>query len=401
MISLEQINQISIESKSKIILLVLDGLGGIPFPGVDKTELEAANTPNLDRLATKGICGLIEPVSTGITPGSGPGHLSLFGYNPLEFTIGRGVLEALGIDFPLEAGDIAARGNFCTIDDNDLITDRRAGRISTEICATLCQQLMQIKIDGAQLLISPVEGHRFILVLRGNGLSSELSGSDPQQIGVKPDNIIALTPEANKTAVIANEFITKAKAALEHSLPANMVLLRGFSQRPRFPLISEIFKLKPAAISSYPMYRGIARLIGMDILITGASIQDEFDVLRRQYSEYDFFFIHIKQTDSAGEDGDFWRKVRIIEEVDAIIPQMVELNPEVIIVTGDHSTPAALQGHSWHPVPFLLHSAWCRPDEVIEFSERACIRGVLGRFPAVDIMPLAMANALKLIKFGA
>jgi 2,3-bisphosphoglycerate-independent phosphoglycerate mutase len=401
MIGLEQIKGITISSKSKIVLLVLDGLGGLPYPGVDKTELEAAQIPNLDRLAREGICGLIDPISSGITSGSGPGHLALFGYDPLKFIIGRGVLEALGIDFKLEDGDIAVRGNFCTINDNGFVTDRRAGRISTEKCTELCQKLSQINIDGMQLSIAPVEGHRFLVVFRGDNLGPELSDSDPQQIGVTPHDVVALSTEAKKTADLANEFIVKAKAVLTNSQPANMVLLRGFSQRPRFPLLSEVYKLKPAATASYPMYRGIAKLVGMDIISSGASIHEEFVALSEHYSEYNFFFLHIKQTDTAGEDGDFWRKVRAIEEVDVALPQLINLQPEVVVVTGDHSTPAAFKGHSWHPVPFLLYSQWCRPDEVTEFSEQACAKGSLGRFPALEIMPLALANALKLTKFGA
>ncbi len=401
MISLEKIGEVAIPSPSKIVFLVIDGLGGLPHPETGKTELETAQTPNLDNLARKGICGLSEPVSPGITPGSGVAHLALFGYDPFKFAIGRGILEALGIDFPLQPGDVVARGNFCTVNEEGIILDRRAGRISTEKCSELCQLLSQISIDGVQLLISPVKEHRFIVVFRGSNLHAELSDSDPNQIGMAPRQTVALAPKASKTAALANEFITEAKAILAKYHPANMVLLRGFSQRPRFPFMSEVYKLKPAAIAAYPMYRGLAKLVGMEVLDTGASIEEEFATLSQRYAEYDFFFLHIKQADTAGEDGDFRRKARVIEEVDTALPQLLKLNPEVIIVTGDHSTPALLKGHSWHPVPFLLHSPWCRPSDVTEFSERACAKGSLGRFPALDIMPLAMAHALKLVKFGA
>jgi 2,3-bisphosphoglycerate-independent phosphoglycerate mutase len=401
MISLEQIGEVAIPSPSKIVFLVIDGLGGLPHPETGKTELETAQTPNLDNLARKGICGLSEPVSPGITPGSGAAHLALFGYDPFRFAIGRGILEALGIDFPLQPGDVVARGNFCTVNEGGIILDRRAGRLSTEKCVELCQQLSQIRIDGAKLLISPVKEHRFIVVFRGNSLRAELSDSDPNKISVAPKQVTALAPKASETAALANEFIAKAKAILAKSHPANMVLLRGFSQRPHFPLMSEVYKLKPAAIAAYPMYRGLAKLLGMEVLNTGVSIAEEFATLSQRYTEYDFFFLHVKQADTAGEDGDFRRKTKVIEEVDTALPQLLKLNPEVIIVTGDHSTPALLKGHSWHPVPFLLHSPWCRPDDVTEFSERACAKGSLGRFPALDIMPLAMAHALKLVKFGA
>ncbi len=381
--------------------MVLDGLGGLPHPETEKTELETAQTPNLNSLAKKGICGLVEPISPGLTPGSGPAHLALFGYDPFRFTIGRGVLEALGIDFSLQEGDVAARGNFCTIDDEGVISDRRAGRISTEKCIELCQQLSQIEVNEIQLLVSPVKEHRFVIVFRGDNLCSELGDSDPQQVGLRPNRVVALAPEARETAALANEFIGKAKALLANSYPANMVLLRGFSQSPHFPSMSDVYKVKPAAIVTYPMYRGLAKLVGMEVVDSGDSIGEEFAALTRHYASHDFFFLHIKQTDTAGEDGDFLRKVQVIEEVDAALPQLLNLQPEVIVVTGDHSTPALLKAHSWHPVPFLLYSQWCRPDDVVEFSEPACAKGSLGRFPALEVMPLALANALKLTKFGA
>jgi 2,3-bisphosphoglycerate-independent phosphoglycerate mutase len=401
MVGLEQIKLISRESPSKIVLLVIDGLGGLPHPDSGKTELEIARTPNMDKLAREGACGLIKPVGTGITPGSAPGHLALFGYDPVEFAIGRGVLEALGIDLELRDDDIAARGNFCTIDKEGLITDRRAGRISTEMCGELCKLLSEIAVSGAQALVSPVREHRFVLILRGEGLSAALGDSDHQQVGVPPLPAAPLSSEAGKTADIANQFISQAKAVLAHSYPANMILLRGFSRRPSLPTMREIYRLKPAAIATYPMYRGLAKLVGMEILNTGSSIEDEFVCLAQHWGEFDFFFVHIKKTDSAGEDGNFEGKARVIEEIDAAIPYLMSLKPDVVVITGDHSTPAVLRAHSWHPVPLLLYSQWCRWDAAEEFSERACASGSLGVLPGVEVMPLAMANALKLTKFGA
>ncbi len=400
--NLELIKLISISSPTKIVLLVVDGLGGLPHPDTGKTELETASTPNLDKLAAKGICGLIDPVSPGITPGSAPGHLALFGYDPFSFDIGRGALEAIGIDFDLQPGDVAARGNFCTVDKGGSITDRRAGRISTEKCAELCHLLGGLVIENVNIFVQPVREHRLIVVFRGGEeLHAELGDSDPQQIGVTPKTITPTQPIATKTAIIANRFVAQAKVALAEHTPANMVLLRGFSKRPHFPTMGDIYRLKPAAIASYPMYRGLARLVGMEILETGSSIEDEFRTLAQHYANYDFFFLHIKGADSAGEDGDFDRKVTVIEQVDNALPELIGLQPDVIVVTGDHSTPAVLKGHSWHPVPVLLCSKWCRPDRVSEFSESACALGGLGRFPATQILPLAMANALKLNKFGA
>ncbi len=398
---LDIIKNISRSSASKIVLLVIDGLGGLPRPQTGKTELETAATPNLDALAQKSICGMADMVSPGITPGSAPGHLALFGYDPLEFSIGRGALEALGIDFELEAGDIAARGNFCALDKTGLITDRRAGRISTEKSAELCRQLDGMVIDGVKVIVRPVKEHRFVAVFRGRGLSPDIEDSDPQQTGVPPKTVSAINADARRMADIVNQFIVRAKTALAGHHPANMILLRGFSAYPDLPTMTEVYKLKPAAIASYPMYRGLAKVVGMETLKTANTIKDTFETLKQNFSSYDFFFVHIKGADAAGEDGDFDAKVAILEQIDAALNGVTDLEPDVLIVSGDHSTPALLKGHSWHPVPVLLHSRWCRPDQVNRFSETACALGGLGRIRASQIMPLAMANALKLAKFGA
>ena len=383
------------------MLLIIDGLGGLPHPETGKTELESARKPNLNRIARDSICGLIDPVSPGITPGSAPGHLAIFGYDPVQYHIGRGVMEALGIDVELKSDDIAARGNFCTVDDKGIITHRRAGRISTDKNTVLCRLLNNITIEGAEISVLPVKEHRFVLILQGEALSPELGDSDPQQLGQAPKRIEALSPQAWKTAEIANEFVSQAASLLQDKAPANMVLLRGFSRRPHVPAISEIYKLKPAAIAAYPMYRGLARLVGMKVLSGDESISEQLNNLHRHYAKHDFFFIHFKSTDARGEDGDFEAKVQAIEELDKALPTLLSLDPDVLVVTGDHSTPATLAMHSWHPVPFMLKSKWCRPDNVAEFSEQACLAGGMGRFPATEIMPLAMANALKLDKFGA
>ena len=393
--------ELSRPSPTKIVLVVIDGVGGLPNPATGKTELETASTPNLDQLAAKGVCGLADPIGYGITPGSAPGHLALFGYDPVSCIIGRGILEAVGIDFDLQPGDVAARGNFGTVDSMGSVTDRRAGRISTEKCAELCQLLNGRVINNVKVLVSPVREHRFVVVFRGDGLTADVTDSDPQQTGVAPKTVNALSPEANRLADIANQFISQAGEILAEHHPANMALLRGFSGHPHLPTLSEIYKLKPAAIAVYPMYRGLAKLAGMAALETGATTEDELMTLQQNYSDYDFFFLHIKGADSAGEDGDFNRKVEVIEKVDSALPGLTSLSPDVIVVTGDHSTPAMLKGHSWHPVPVLLYSEWCRTDKVKGFSESACLSGGLGRFPTTQIMPLAMAHALKLAKFGA
>jgi len=400
-ITLDIIREIAQPSLSKIVLLVMDGLGGLPHPRTGKTELETARTPNLDRLAATGICGLTEPVAPGITPGSAPGHLALFGYDPVKYTIGRGILEAVGIGFDVRRGDVAARGNFCTIDEAGRVTDRRAGRLSDEKCVELCKLLDGQTINGVKVFVRPVREHRLVVVMRGEGLVPDVSDSDPQKTGVPLLTIIAHSPAAEKLAKVANEFLARAKKLLAKHHPANMVLLRGFSQHPDLPTLSEIFKLKPAAIASYPMYRGLAQLVGMDVLKTGKTIEEEIQTLKQNYASYDFFFVHIKGTDTAGEDGNFEAKVKVIENVDRLVPEVTALNPDVIVVAGDHSTPATFKGHTWHPVPFLLYSRWCRPDDITKFSEAACATTSLGRLPATSLMVLAMANAQKLNKYGA
>ncbi|MGD1119821.1 MAG: 2,3-bisphosphoglycerate-independent phosphoglycerate mutase [Dehalococcoidales bacterium] len=397
----ELIKDIAVTSPDKIVMLVLDGLGGLPDLNTGKTELETARIPNFDALAVQSICGLSDPIAPGITPGSGPGHLALFGYDPVKYEIGRGALEAVGIDIELRAGDVAARGNFCTVDDKGIITDRRAGRITTEKSNELCKLLDGMKIGGVDIKVYPVREHRFVVVFRGEKLDAGLTESDPSRTGVAPLDILITNPEAVKMAKIANVFVATAKDILEKHHPANMILLRGFAKRPHIPSMPEIYKLNPLAIAVYPMYRGLARLVGMTVAQTGTTLADEFKTLKDNYDNYDFFFLHVKWTDTAGEDGDFARKVKVLEDVDAALPQLTALKPEVLVITGDHSTPAAYGGHSWHPVPVMICSQFCRKDAVTKFSEQAFLAGGLGKISATQIMPLALANARKLTKFGA
>jgi 2,3-bisphosphoglycerate-independent phosphoglycerate mutase len=398
----ELIKRLARPAHTKIVMLVMDGLGGLPGDSGHGTELEAAETPHLDSLAAKGVCGLHQPVAAGITPGSGPAHLALFGYDPLRYEVGRGVLAALGIGFDLQPGDVAARGNFCTLDDQGRVSDRRAGRIATELCRDLCGKLRDISLEGVRIFVEPVKEYRFLLVLRGDNLRGDIADTDPQKVGAEPLPPEALSANAQTTADIVARFLDAARERLAGEHPANMVLLRGFSQRPQWPTMPEIFGLRPAAVAGYPMYRGVSRLLGMEVLETGAAVDEELETLRKNWHAYDFFYMHVKKTDSAGEDGDFERKVALIEEVDRDLPRLLDLKPDVLVVTGDHSTPAALKSHSWHPVPVLLHSRTCRPDDVNRFGERACMNGGLGaRFPATDLMALALAHAGRLAKFGA
>jgi 2,3-bisphosphoglycerate-independent phosphoglycerate mutase len=387
---------------TKIVLLVMDGLGGLPRGLGSGTELETARTPNLDDLAKHSICGLQQPIQTGITPGSGPAHLALFGYDPIQYQVGRGVLSALGVNFDLRPGDVAARGNFCTVDEHGRVSDRRAGRIATRRNEELCKKLARIELAHVTVFIETVKEYRFLLVLRGDGLSGDINDTDPQAVGTRPLRPEARTPDAQKTAELIDTFVNAARDKLQDDHPANMVLLRGFSQRPQWPQMSEVFGLRAAAIAGYPMYRGVGRLVGMEILDTGDSLAEELETLEKHWREFDFFYVHVKKIDSAGEDGDFDRKVALIEEVDKHLPRVLEMKPDVLVVTGDHSTPATLKSHSWHPVPVILHSGFCRPDAVDHFGERECMTGGLGpRFPATHLVPLALANARRLKKFGA
>ena len=390
-----------LQTDSKIIVLVMDGLGGLPREPGGPTELEAARTPNMDALAAGGMLGLSVPIAPGVTPGSGPAHLSLFGYDPLDFVIGRGPLEAMGIGFDLRDKDVAARGNFCTLDAQGNVTDRRAGRIKDEEGQRLCGILSQIRLPGVELFVRPVKEHRWALILRGEGLSGDLSETDPGVLGRPAAHAEAHTPAAQHTAKLVNEFVAQAGRLLAHEHPANMVLLRGFAKHPGFPTFDQVYGLKAGAVAVYPMYRGLASLLGMQLLDTGPSIAEEFRAVADHWSEFNFFYIHIKKTDSMGEDGNFDGKVHVIEEADAALPVLTALKPEVLVITGDHSTPAAFQSHSWHPVPTLLASRWCRRESGTKFGESSCRTGTWGEFHATSIMPEALGHAGKLARFGA
>jgi 2,3-bisphosphoglycerate-independent phosphoglycerate mutase len=398
---LELARALSLTGDSKIVLFVMDGLGGLPHPETGRTEMETAQTPNLDGLARESECGFTLPVGWGITPGSGPGHTGLFGYDPMKYNIGRGALEAVGIDFDLRPQDIAARGNFCTVDGKGLVTDRRAGRITSERCGELCAELQQIRLEGVELFVEPVREHRFVFVLRGNGLSEAVADTDPQREGAEPLAPQATALEGKVTAGLVTRFVEEARRVLADKAPANMLLLRGFARRPDWPSMSEVFKLRPAAVAHYPMYRGLAKLVGMEALPAGPGLEDSIEVIRENWGRFDYFFVHYKYTDSAGEDGDFERKAAKLEEVDAAIPSLLALGPDVLTVTGDHSTPAVLAAHSWHPVPFMMRAPWTRVDGCEAFNEVALQVGSLGTFPAVEALPLAMAHAGRLTKYGA
>ncbi len=389
------------KNDSKIILYVGDGLGGLPLEPGGKTELETANTPNLDALAARASLGMSVPVLPGIAPGSGPGHLGLFGYDPLQYDIGRGVLEALGIDFELGPNDVAIRGNYCTIDGDGNITDRRAGRIASEIGEKLCEKLDTIEIPGVEVFVHHVKEYRLVIVFRAAGLGGDVDDTDPQRTGVPP-----LTPKGNddaskKTAEVCAEFLRQAAEVLKDDAPANLLTMRGIAKMPPIPTFEEVYGTRAAAIAVYPMYRGLARLVGMDILDAGQTLDDQMKCLKENWNNYDFFFVHFKYTDSTGEDGNFDAKVQRTEEFDSAIPRMTVLKPDVLVVTGDHSTPAKMKAHSGHAVPTLLASDICRFDGSTTFGESACRIGELGQFEAKYLMLQVLAHAGRLEKYGA
>ncbi len=392
------------KNKSKILLIVLDGIGGLPING--KTELEHAHIPNLDQVAKISACGLHMPVSYGITPGSGPGHLGLFGYNPLECQIGRGVLEALGLGIELRKTDVSVRCNYATFKD-DLIVDRRAGRIPTEQSQKLTEKLQKEihMIDDVSIIFAPGMEHRCAIILRFPEQlapdSALISDTDPQKEGLPPLSPTPFSENAKRVSKIAEKLINISQDILKGESKANFLLMRGFSTVPDIPTFQEAFGLKALAIAAYPMYRGLARLIEMEAPPFDGTVEDEVNFLKEKYNEYDFFFLHVKKIDSYGEDGNFEGKAAQIEAFDKLLPEILELNPDVLIITGDHSTPALIKGHSWHPVPILLKSPYVLGRTSNAFSERECLKGELGIFPAMYILPLALANSMRLKKYGA
>ena len=399
------IDSLTKTNNTKIIMLVLDGLGGLPDHPNSQTELEQAATPHLDKIAKEGTVGQMIPIQTGVTPGSGPAHLALFGYDPLSISIGRGILEAYGVDIQVGTKDVAIRGNFCTVDQDGIIRDRRAGRISDEIAIPLVKRLAEIKISGLEIDIRHVNQYRFAMVLRGDDLSADINDTDPQDTGVRPLDPYPRSAAANKTAELVREWITEAGKMLHGQRDANMVTLRGFSNNPGLDTFGERYQLSAGCVAVYPMYRGIATLVGMEtIQFDGVSPEDQFRAVTKAIvsNNYDFVFVHVKQTDSYGEDGNYDAKVKAIEEVDKAIPKLLQAKPDVLIVTGDHSTPARMQSHSWHPVPLLLWAPdTVRQDHVDQFGERACLAGGLGTVNGKDVMSIILAHAGRLNKYGA
>ena len=395
------LSTLSQTADTRILLVVMDGLGGYADTRRG-TELEEASTPNLDALAADGAVGLVEPVGPGITPGSGPGHLGLFGYDPLEFELGRGALSAAGLEVELKPGDVAARGNLATLDAAGNVIDRRAGRLPDGEAAEVVRTLAEGgSIDGVEVLLVPEAQHRVLVVLCGEGLDPRVAETDPQAVGVPPRVPLALQPQAERTSEVLLAFDEQVRTLLVDHPKANVLLLRGFDSHRQLPSLQERHLLVPAAVAVYPMYRGIARLVGMEVLPKAADLNGQIALLSEHWERFDYFFLHYKPTDSAGEDGAFEAKVAAIEAFDAVVPALRDLAPDVIVVTGDHSTPTQMAAHSWHPVPALVWAERVGRDPVERFGERWCAAGGLGRRPTKDLMALALACAGRLAKYGA
>lgn len=406
---LDLLARLAQDNASKIVLLVLDGVGDLRTASQPQTALEQARIPNLDLLATGGSLGRLVPVATGITPGSGPGHLGLFGYDPTlpEVDIGRGVLEALGLGLEVRPGDVAVRGNFATANADGQLTDRRAGRIPTSECERLCAML-QKALDGADLgdvrvEIHAGEAHRFVLLLRGDGLHPGLADTDPQKLDVPPlePRAVGDDPEAASTVDLVQRVVGLFEQTLRDEPQANRVLLRGFSKPPHLPSMPELYRMRCGAFAGYPLYRGVAGACGMDVVPCGKRIADILDAVAEHWDDFDFFFLHVKQTDQAGEDGNLAAKVEVLEEVDAVMPRLMELGPDVLAITGDHSTPAPMAAHSWHPIPLLVHGELAFVDAAESFDELQCQGGALGTIPSRELVGLLLAHAHRLKKFGA
>jgi 2,3-bisphosphoglycerate-independent phosphoglycerate mutase len=400
-------SNLTIKTGAKLVLVVMDGLGDIATRQTNYvTPLEAAKTPNLDALSRDSAQGRMLPVAPGITPGSGPGHLGLFGYDPVEFEVGRGVIEALGLGLELKAGDVAARANFCTLNDKGIVTDRRAGRIPTEKCEELCALLASKvrSVGGTQIIIKPGKEHRFVVIFRGKNIEGPLTDSDPNREGLRMAAVKPHDPKSarqQKAAKLVTDFYKAALPLLKGRQPANGFLLRGIAHQPAIPTFEERYQLRPVALAVYPMYKGLAQLVGMKKIEGPQTIREQFDRYAAEFDNYDYFFIHYKYTDKHGEDGNFEAKKKAIEELDAALPVLLQKKPDVLAITGDHSTPCVMKGHSWHPQPVLLHSAYCGSDKLDRFTETGANTGSLGVFDAKFLMRLMQANGKMFDKFGA
>ncbi|BDG20621.1 2,3-bisphosphoglycerate-independent phosphoglycerate mutase [Thermus thermophilus] len=400
------LKELAQKTPSKILLIVLDGVGGLPLEPGGPTELEAAKTPNLDRLAEESALGLLTPVYPGLAPGSGPGHLALFGYDPFRYVVGRGALSALGLGADFREGDVALRGNFATLDPEGKVVDRRAGRPPTEENQRVIAKLKEAipRIEDVEVHFYTESEHRFLVVLRGEGLEDKVTDTDPQKTGLPPLKAKALDEASEKTARLVNLLSERIREVLKDEPRMNGALFRGASKKPSFPRMQEVYKLTPAAIASYPMYKGLASLVGMEVLPVegeGDALEGKLKALKENWGRYDFFYFHVKKTDAMGEDGNFRGKVEKVELFDALLPEILALGPDVLAITGDHSTPALLKAHSWHPVPLLLKAPYLRADEARRFTEREAQRGSLGHLRGVELMPLLLAHAGKLLKYGA
>ncbi len=407
--------------RRRILLIIFDGLGDRPVKELgSKTPLEAAPKANLDWFANNGMNGLLDPIGPGIRPGSDTSHLALFGYDPLEVYTGRGPFEAAGVGIELQRGDVAFRCNFASVDENRVLTDRRAGRIK-DGTDKLAESLDGMKLGRVKVLFRAGTEHRAVLVLRGKGLSPKVTDTDPHEEGQKIPESKPLEPKAKATAKALNAFTRRAYDILsEHPVnkarvakgeaPANMVVARGAGIAPDLPPISEKLGVKAAGIAGVALIKGMFRAVGMDVLeVKGATGGLDTDMVAKAEAAlkaletYDLVVVNVKAADLCGHDGRSADKIKVIERIDQMMGHFkANLPPDVIFAfTADHSTPVAVMDHSGDPVPVTIYGDGIRVDEVPHFDERSAAHGSLGRIRGRDLMPILLNQANRTEKFGA
>ena len=404
----------------KTFFVICDGLGDRPIPKLGrKTPLEYAKTPNLDAIARRGIIGAMNTIDIGVRPGSDTAHMAIFGYDPHVYYTGRGPFETAGLRMEHKDGDICFRVNMGTVDDTLHIIDRRAGRIGDT--SAFARELNGMKIDGVEFFVKAGTGYRMGMIMRGKKLSTHITDIDPGHVGkgVRMCEATDDTSEAKRTAKILNTFVSRAHKLLKrmpvnidrqkNGLPqANYLLVRGAGVYPKLPRFFDKYGLRAACFAGAGLYKGIARLIGMDVVhVPGATgkpdsnIRAKVETAIKHRKDYDFFFIHFKGADSCGEDGDVEGKIAYIEKIDDAVAPLLKLKNSLVVITADHSTPCTIKSHSADDVPIVIMGDEVRDDDVHEFSERTCAKGRMGHIKGMHVMPIILDLMGIAEKFGA
>lgn len=412
----------------KAVLVIADGMADRPLKELDwKTPLEAAHKPSLNQIAKTGVCGIMDPISPGLTPGSDTATLALLGYNALKVYSGRGAFEAIGSGVNVLQGDVAFRCNFATVDNNLVVLDRRAGRISNEDASKLAESLQKIKLtkhSDAVFLFKNTIQHRAALVIRGPKLSTAVSDSDPEKIGEKASEIKPLdkSPEAKLTAGILNELMQKFHEVLkQHPVnkervrrglpPAFIILCRGAGTIPNIKSLSQKYDISATCIGAAPLIRGVCKAAGMKLIdVKGATGTPQTDLTAKAKATVqalktnDFVLLHVKATDVASHDGNIKQKIELIEKIDSMLGYTlnnINSSSSYLAVTADHTTSSITRDHEGDPVPIAITGPYVRRDDVEEYDERTCAKGGLNRIRGLDLMPILMNLIGKTKKFGA